>query len=68
VNRVVQVVVLSVAACIVAAKAEPAAVVTFNLDSLRFGQYVHDDDTFQIPDVARALYRVDSVSGIIPGT
>jgi hypothetical protein len=62
VNRLAVAVLVLVASCVSTVVAAPTAVVTFSPDSLSFEQYVHGDDTFQIPDVAGALFRVDSVA------
>jgi hypothetical protein len=57
----VQALYVSVVLCSAAAGAAPTAVVTFSRDGLGFEQYVHGDDTFQIPRVAGASLRTDSV-------
>lgn len=60
-KRSVQAVYVSIVLCIAAAEAVPTAVVTFSRDGLSFEQHVHGEDTFQIPHVAGASLRTDSV-------
>jgi hypothetical protein len=60
-KRSVQALYVSIVLCIAAAEAAPTAVVTFSRDGLSFEQYVHGEDTFQIPHVAGASLGTDSV-------